>query len=167
MAWNGGATEKKKGSRGGRQKRKQNAFGNEELCSDIYCRFPMYARHLCRRCYSITIRKATALKPCTTIGCGHKRFRRTMCQAHYYEFLHANRPTEKQCSVATCQRRCAGGGTRFCPEHDTVYGEGVSKNTKKHLTHAAILRTAIVTKQMLDLLPPEQLVGLSLRAPAV
>ena len=153
-----GFPEKRRG-RGGSRKRPQNAYGNEELCSDIYCRYRVYAKHLCRRHYSATLTKATSSLTCTHALCGHKRFRRTMCKAHYYEFLHVKSPTGKQCSVSTCGRWCTGGATRFCPAHDTVYGEGVSKSTKAYLTHAAILRTAMVTKQMLDLLPPQQLVG--------
>ena len=153
--------------RGGNRRRKHAAYGNEEVCSDLYCSTPVYAKHLCRRCYNNALSKATSTMTCTKFDCRRKRFRRTLCNAHYVDFLRGKSPTVKRCAVTTCRLWCARHGTRYCSSHDSVYGEGVSKDTKRHLTPAAILRTAIVTKQMFDLLPPEQLAGLGSRAHAV
>ncbi len=147
--------------RGGRRKRQHAAYGNEELCCDASCNYPVYAKHLCRRCYNSTLSKATSAKMCTRFDCGRRRFRRTLCNRHYIEFLHSKSPAVKRCDVKACQRWCTRSGTRYCAAHDTVYGEGVRKDTKKHLTPAAILRTAIMTKQMFELMSPERMAALS------
>ena len=153
--------EPTKRRRGGSRKRTHAAYGNEELCSDLCCKAPMYAKHLCRRCYNNTRTKAISAMTCTRTDCGRRRFRRTLCNTHYVEFLHHKSPAVKRCAATKCQKWCARGGTRYCPTHDAVYGDGVRKDEKRHLTPAAILRTAIVTKQMFDLMSPEQMAALS------
>jgi hypothetical protein len=117
-------------------------------CSDLGCGGRVFVKNLCKKCYERKRRAELATKTCTENGCSHVRFRRTLCQRHYHK-LNSIRIKRPKCSISHCFEHPTKG-SRYCVDHDSVYGEGVSKHTRQNLTHEAILRCAIETQKILE-----------------
>lgn len=136
-------------TRRSKRRAREAAVGGPTKCTDIGCGSAYYAKGLCVKCYGKARSAERAQLLCTYANCRAKRKRRTLCRAHYATFLSEKSAKWPKCAVAQCFERSIKP-TRFCAPHDAVYGDGVSKHTRRNLTHEAILRAVLATQKLLD-----------------
>lgn len=120
------------------------------ICSDLGCGADRYAKGLCRKCYERRRNSEAAARKCTRDGCERNPRRRTLCARHYREYLRTKSTKWPMCSVSHCCER-PKKGSKYCGDHDSVYGEGVSKHIRQSLTPDAILRSVLATQEILEL----------------
>lgn len=123
----------------------------ERICTEPGCEAPVLAKHLCKTCYERAQRVKRAGSLCTKTDCPKGRYRQTLCWAHYRDFCMTKKTVSKRkCCVETCDYLVTDTKTRYCSMHDSVYGEGVSKNIRDHISQEEILKTVQMTKLLLE-----------------